>query len=188
MLSFVFGGGHTRAEGCEGCDLVFFDAGELAHVLEEQRSGIKLSEDDRSLLQGYGVMFAWDRYSQAEIAMAVAAVVGLGTFVWLVRWTSWSLMAAAGFSFAIFVVLRFRAERRRIRAARHVDKLVRDDAKRVEQRTLEEAPAGPWAPSPSARAAAPASKPATSTKTCPFCAAPLPAGTTHCNACDSDFG
>lgn len=197
MLSFAFGGGRTHAESCQKCEAVFFDRGELGRVLEEQRSGIALTEDDRRLLHGHKLMFTWDRLNRAHAAIALAVITGAFTFVTLVRRPRWGLASAAGLAFLSFLVLWMRAERRRVSAERHAKDLIEREQRRTEEKPLGEAPAGPWAPAPKAGESASGGTPASGSsrsssarrgRPCPFCAAPLPAGTTHCDACDSDFG
>ena len=183
MLSYAFGGGNTRAEGCEACERAFFDGGELAHALEEMRSGIKMSEDTRTLLHGHKVMSAWDRMSRAELGMIAALTAALGTFVVLIRRGRMSLLIAGAIAFGLYIIYRWRAERSRIAAAKQLEQLVGDESARQEASARAAAPAGPWAPQGVARVA-----PSKPTRVCPFCSAALPAGSTHCNACDSDFG
>jgi hypothetical protein len=197
MLSFAFGGGRTHAESCHKCEGIFFDRGELGRVLEEQRSGIALNEDNRQVLHRHKLMLAWDRLDRAHAAIVLAVIAGPYTFVKLVGRHGWGLASAAGFAYLLFLVLWIRARRLRTRAERHTKDLIDGEQRRIEAKTRGEAPAGPWAPVPktgeSASGGTPASGPSRSSgakrgRPCPFCAAPLPAGTTHCDACDSDFG
>ena len=183
MLSHAFGGGNARAQSCEGCDRSFFEAGELGRVLEEMRSGIKMSEETRTLLHGHRVLSAWDRVGRAEVAMIAAIGVGLVTFIVLTRRGGTSLPIAGAIALGLYIFHRWRAERLRVAATQQLDELVRDEAARDEAKAQAAAPSGPWAPPGAARKVQ--SKP---TRACPFCAAPLAAGTTHCDACDSDFG
>lgn len=173
MLSYAFGGGNTRAEGCETCGLAFFDGGELARALEEMRSGIAMSEETRTALHAHRAMSTWDRVGRAEVAMIAALGLGLVTFVVLTRRGRTSLLVAGVIAFAVYVFYRWKAERSKIAASKQLDQLIANEAALVARSARRSAPP------------APTSKP---TRPCPFCAAKLPVGTTHCNACDSDFG
>ena len=179
MLSYMFGGGHTRAESCDACALVFFERGELAAVLEEARSGIKLDETARTRLHGHQVLWTWDRFARADTAVIVAALIGLAGFVQMTRRGRTDIFLAAAISLLLYAVYRWRAERARTAAAEQLNRLVASEAANS---AAAQAPAGPWAPS--AGPVAPKAKP----RLCAFCRAALPPNSSHCGVCDSDFG
>jgi hypothetical protein len=144
MLSYMFGGGHTRAESCDACALVFFERGELAAVLEEARSGIKLDETTRTRLHGHQVLWTWDRFARADTAVIVAALIGLAGFVQMTRRGRTDIFLAAAISLLLYAVYRWRAERARTAAAEQLNRLVASEAA---SSAAAKAPAGPWAPS-----------------------------------------
>lgn len=180
MLSYMFGGGHTRAESCDACALVFFERGELAAVLEEARSGIKLDESTHARLHGQQVLWTWDRFARADSAVILAVVVGLAAFVQMVRRGRTDVFVAAAISLLLFAVYRWRAERARAAAADQLNRLVAAESAIP---PAPQAPAGPWAP-----VAAGPSAPKAKSRLCAFCRAALPPNSSHCGVCDSDFG
>ncbi len=180
MLSYMFGGGHTRAESCDACALVFFERGELAAVLEEARSGIKLDEPTRTRLHGHQVLWTWDRFARADSAVIVAALIGLVAFVQMTRRGRTDVFLAAAIGLLLFAVYRWRAERARAAAAEQLNRLV---AAEPAIPPAVQAPTGPWAP-----VSAGTSTQKAKLRLCAFCKAALPPNSSHCGVCDSDFG
>lgn len=168
LLAHAFGGGNVRVESCEACDLVFLGRSQLAAVLREARDGIEMSDDARAFLHQERMLAADRRLSAAEWGLSTGGLVALLLFLRIVVRTGFSTAAAAGagvIALGIFLHRRRAWQRQRAEAAARMDRLVAGEIHRLDR-------AGA-APRP---------------HLCPVCKSSLPAGTTHCARCDSDFG
>jgi Zn-finger nucleic acid-binding protein len=189
MTGFAYGGGNNRVEACEKCEQLFFDRGELGAVLGEARRGIEMSEDARSALHVHRVTTTHERISSAELGLSL---LGLGAVYVVFRATARLGLSAAGITVvaAITVIAalwyRRRLLRERAEGTQRLGRLMDAEMWRHEEAERQ----GTLAPETPAPAPSPAraSSVGARGRTCPFCSASLPAGSTHCSVCDSDFG
>lgn len=179
MLSHAFAGGNTRSESCDACEWVFFERGELAAVLDEARVGIAMDEKTRARLHAHSAMSTWERVNASQLAGVGAVVMGLVIFVQLTRRGHVAVPIAAAIALAVFAYFRRRAEKGEAAATHELRQVMQKEEHRLAHAARDPSTA------PGTRSASRARPSATP---CPFCGAQLPAGTTHCTACDSDFG
>lgn len=201
VLSHTFGGGNVRVESCEACDLVFLEKGRLAAIVKESRDGIEMSDDAKAVLHHERMMAAGRRFTAADFGVGTAALTALIVFFRIAVRTAFSTAAigAAGLVAVGFLVYhRRRWGRQRTEEAARMERLEQAELFRLEQvereKVRREAAASDGRPATvvdsrptpviESRPAARSSKP----RPCPVCKAKLPEGTTHCAACDSDFG
>lgn len=198
LVTHPFGGGNVRVESCEACEVVFLRKGRLAAIVKETRDGIQMSADARAVLHQHRMMAAGSHFSRAEFGLSTAGLVALVLFLRIVVRTGFSMTAAiAGGAIAIGVLVVRQVHYRAVRAqaAEKMDRLAAEELARLDEK------APPDAHAPEVRALAEGDSGArrasaaksvvsrdTRSRACPMCRAPLPGGSTHCKACDSDFG
>ena len=191
----TFGGGNVRVETCEPCDLVFLSRAELAALLKEARDGIQMSDQARAVLHHQRMLAAGDSYLAAELGLGTVVLVAVLAFLRIVLRVGFStgIVVAAGIIAAgVGVHLYLKWSRQRAEAAAKMDRLAAAEVFRQEQKARQALSPAPPAP-PADTDARPALAPAATSsmakpRRCPVCRAQLPAGTTHCASCDSDFG
>ncbi len=182
MHRYAYGGGNTRVEICDACDHLFFDRGELRAVLEEARRGITMSEEAKGLLHVHRVVATQGRLWNAELGLSL---VGLAAAYFFLRvalgrgMTAVALTGGAAVAVTGYLVYRRRLVREQEDAGGRLGRLMDAEAWRLDQAKRASAAVAAKAVAKAAPAKA---------RSCPFCAAPLSAGSTHCSACDSDFG
>lgn len=208
LLSHTFGGGNVRVDTCEACDVVHLGRSGLAAIVKEAHQGIEMSDEAQAVLHEQRMLAAGNRFTAAEIGLSTVLLTALVAFfriVLRVGFTVWTIAAAGVIALGVLVFLQWKWRRQKREAAEKMDRLAAAELFRLEQKEREEArrEAAPRAPithepsassraprdsapvpSNDARAAARSSRP----RLCPVCRAKLPAGTTHCASCDSDFG
>lgn len=192
LLSHAFAGGNVRVESCEACDLVYLRRPELAALLKEARDGIEMSEEARATLVQERMLAAGNRLSAAELGLSTGVLVAVVMFLRIVVRVGFSMSvvaAAAAIVLGMFVLRRRRLRRQRSEELARMERLAAAEVFRLEQKERTAPRRGEGAPSIRTRSES-IPKPAASSKPrlCPVCTAKLPAGTTHCAQCDSDFG
>jgi hypothetical protein len=188
MLGFAYGGGNTRVESCDACDHLFLEDGELGAILHEARHGIELDEAAKRSLHQHRAWGAWSEISGTEAGLAVACVVALYLFLGLVDelgTSTFTVSLAAALAAGVFVWWRGRLRAQKERAGERLKRLEEAELWRLEQAARAASPVGS-----EPGGALPSSSPGAARKSiaCAFCGARLPGGTTHCSACDTDFG
>jgi Zn-finger nucleic acid-binding protein len=193
MLGFAYGGGNTRVEGCDACEHLFLEHGELGAILHEARHGIALDEAAQRTLYQHRAWGTFSKIDSAEAGIATAGVAALYLFLRLVGAlgalgaSAFTVLPATALAAGLFVWRRRRLRAQKERAGERLERMKEAELWRIEQAARAASTARP-APEPGG--ALPSSSPGTASKSaaCPFCRARLPAGTTHCSACDTDFG
>lgn len=216
VLSHPFGGGNVRVESCESCELVFLQRTRLAAIVKEAREGIQMSDEARATLQHHRLLAAGNRFSAAEFGIGTAILVSALVFFRIVLRTGFAtpfIAVGAVVATVLLVYLQAKWRAQRASAAETMDRVAAEELARMrekesaELRALPPKAATPSLPAPAkdspSRPSDPSKSPARSASTpgartpssrsgrslpCPVCRAPLPAGTTYCKACDSDFG
>jgi hypothetical protein len=197
MLGFAYGGGNTRVEGCDACEHLFLERGELDAILHEARHGIALDEAAQRTLHQHRAWGALGTIDSAEVGLATAGVVALYLFLKLVGKlgpSAFTVSLAAALAAGLFVWWRRRLRAQKERAEVRLERIKEAELWRIEQ-AARAASTARSASEPARSAsepgsALPSSSPGRARKSaaCPFCRARLPGGTTHCSACDTDFG
>jgi Zn-finger nucleic acid-binding protein len=180
MHGYAFGGGNTKVEACDRCEHVFLDRGELASIVREGREGIAMSDDAQQQLHLHRVGATWQRMSNAELGLTVIGVVALLVFVRVsleLELSPFGIALAVVIAVGLWWWLRRALLRDRKHASERLGRLMDGEHHRQHDASR---PRPPPAPTPLPRSQA--------AKKCPFCSAPLGDDTTHCHACDSDFG
>ncbi|MCA9663934.1 MAG: zf-TFIIB domain-containing protein [Myxococcales bacterium] len=171
MTSFTYRGGSTVVERCAGCDKLFFEHGELGKVLYEWDHGLEMSEDARTMLDGYKEQGLYKRMHKLDaLAGSAALVAGYITLRILQlsgHVTSWYAIVPALLIGAGYFAYR----------VRHLKRAKQRVQRRLENHQLTTRPA----------AAAASAKPSAKATTCPWCGATVPPKTTRCLSCDSDI-
>lgn len=187
LLMHPFGGGNVRVESCEECELVYLPRGRLSAIVKEAREGIEMSDAARDALAHQRLLAAGKSFSAAEFGMSTAALVALLLFFRIVVRTGFSTTAiAAGAVIAVglLVYLQWKWRRQRAEAADRMDRLAEEELRR---HSLKGSDGSGGGDKPVPVRLSVREKPA-ALRTCPVCRAALPPNSTHCTACDSDFG
>jgi Zn-finger nucleic acid-binding protein len=192
LSSHAFGGGNVRVESCESCELVYLRRADLAAVLFESRDGIEMSEDARAALLQERMIGAGNRLSAAELSLSTGALVALLLFLRIVVRVGFStslVAAAAAIALGTLVYRRQKWRKKRSEEIAKMERLAAAEVFRLEQRDQRGARRAGEAAMAAVRSES-ILKPASSSRPrpCPVCNAKLPAGTSHCARCDSDFG
>lgn len=192
VMTHKFGGGNVKVETCEPCDLVFLRRHALGEIVKEAHHGIEMSDDAKATLHEHRMLAAGEKLTAAELGLGT---LGLGVLVLGLRIvgrvgiSTATLVGAVVVSIGVFFYYRSKWQRQKAEAEQKMERLAAAEMFRLEQkeRDLARSQDGEVvvaAPSAAPRSAARSSKP----RACPMCGAKLPERTTHCTACDSDFG
>lgn len=204
VLSHPFGGGNVRVESCESCELVFLRRTRLAAIVKEAREGIQMSDEARATLQHHRLLAAGNRFSAAEFGIGTAILVSALVFFRIVLRTGFAtsfIAVGAVIATVLLIYLQAKWRAQRASAAETMERVAAEELARLrekeaaESRDLPPRAATRALPAPAKDSPSRLSDPAKTPSSragrslpCPVCRAPLPAGTTHCKACDSDFG
>ena len=205
LLSHAFGGGNVRVQTCEPCELVILGRAEISAILKEARDGIEMSDGAHEVLHHQRMLAAGDRHLAAELGLGTVVLGATLAFFRISLKTGFStvLMAVAGVAaIGTVVYARHTLRKKKAEAEAKMERLAEAELFRQKQKPTSPSspppaptsaprpPPGPAldSPSPPAALASSASPRAGKPRLCPVCRAPLPASTTHCSSCDSDFG
>ncbi len=188
----AFGGGNVHVESCESCELVLLGRPAIAAIVKEARDGIQMSDEAHAALHHQRMLGAGNQLLAAELGLGTVVLVAVLVFLRIVLRVGFStgvLAAAAIIALGVALHLYRKWSARKAEATAKMERLAAAELFRQEQKTRQAASPAPAADSPpplippSPRLTG-AGKP----RRCPVCRASLPAATTHCTTCDSDFG
>lgn len=188
----TFGGGNVRVESCEDCELVLLGRADIAAIVKEARDGIQMSDDAHAVLHHQRMLGAGNQLLAAELGLGTVVLVAVLVFLRIVLRVGFStgiLAAAAIIALGVALHLYRKWSRRKAEATAKMERLAAAEIFRQEQKAREAASPAPAADSqPRPVSSSPATPRPGKPRRCPVCRASMPAATTHCTTCDSDFG
>ena len=137
-----------------------------------------MTDDAKGLLHAHRVVATQERLWNAELGLSLVGLVAVYFFLQLaldLGMTAVALTAGAAVAVTGYLVYRRRLDRERKDAGGRLDRLMDAEVWRLDQAAR-------------ASVAVVAKAAPAKARSCPFCAAPLAGGSTHCSSCDSDFG
>lgn len=187
----AFGGGNVRVESCEACELVLLGRSDIAAIVKEARDGIQMSDEAHAVLHHQRMLGAGNQLLAAELGLGTVVLVAVLVFLRIVLRVGFStgvLAAAAIIALGVALHLYRKWSTRKAEATAKMERLAAAELFRHEQKAREAASPAPAADSPPPNPISPRLTGAGKPRRCPVCRASLPAATTHCTTCDSDFG